>query len=186
MKKLLSLMIALCLLCVSTAFAVRRTATGEPLVTDDFTLALDAGMPYELYTKRNGQALLVVYPYDDEQRSEITEFCFYWWGGPFTISADRLNNDMETAKKEAYEMYDGTNISVDSAEITFAVEGTLCGEPYISRDICTRISRGSDSATMIERQYFIGSKGYMLTMTADDPEKLDQMEDLISGCLTWN
>ena len=64
MKKIFSLFMALCLVCVSAAALAEATAAdGSPVKLDGFTLNLEAGAYYQLGAKEAEQVYVTVYPY---------------------------------------------------------------------------------------------------------------------------
>lgn len=185
MKKLLALVFVLCLLCVSAASADVLTSTGEPFVADEFTLALDAGVYYEVSEKTAGELYLAVVPYYYETGS-TANFTFRFDGGPYTLTAAELDARREEDIQQVYDMLAGSSVNIDSLEMTYAVETTFCGAPCISRETNMILSAGDTLIPTLSREYCIYSKGYTVTLTADDTESLDQMEDLLAAILIWN
>ena len=112
MKKLLALTVALCLFCISFAFAENVVSDGSPLQLDDFTLNLDAGMVYQLGEKNTSQVYLAVFPYAASGDGS-TNFIFVPSEPRGTVTADMVNNGAEETKQQIIDNFTALGYTVN-------------------------------------------------------------------------
>ena len=100
MKKILALLMALCLVCLcGAALAEVKTADGSPLVLDGFTLNVDSGAAYQLNEKAAEQVYVTVYPYLSSG-DQATNFNVVWTGTTGSITVEDVRAEVPGLKEE--------------------------------------------------------------------------------------
>ena len=182
MKKLLALAMILCVFCLS--FAHAETAESSLLELDDFSLALDAGMMYSAADKAPQVIMLKVFPFA-ASGDNSTNIGFVWAGAPFDASPETMDETREETKQGMIQGIEAAGYSADSVEIGDSYESTIGGEPCVACEMTTVMSFASLSAVIMQRQFTVGTKGYVITISAGDAEALDRATELLDSILSW-
>ena len=173
MKKILALLMALCLVCLcGAALAEVKTADGSPLVLDGFTLNVDSGAAYQLNEKAAEQLYVTVYPYLSSG-DQATNFNVVWTGTTGSITVEDVRAEVPGLKEEMKKGFESYGFTLDSIEYADPVDNTLSGESCVSLDSQMKLSMNGQSVNIIQRQYYVGSKGYIFTVSAGDTETLE-------------
>ena len=115
MKKILSLLIAVCMVCLCTvSLAEMMTAGAEPVQLDGLSLALDQGVSYKLASKVRNQVYFTVYPYS-RKGDTATNFNCAWNGTVFSVTPSELKIEMEAIKQEAITGMEAQGIRINSS-----------------------------------------------------------------------
>ena len=185
MKKLLALTVALCLFCISFAFAENVASDGSPLQLDDFTLNLDAGMVYQLGEKITNQVYLTVLPYAASGDGS-TNFNFVPFEQRGTVTADMVNNGAEETKQQIIDNLTAQGFTVN-LEYGEAVEYMLGSTPCVYCDTVMDLAYQSYSMKICQRMLYFGEQGYVVTITVQSGDKaIDPLMEQIGRILSWN
>lgn len=186
MKKVFSLFMALCLVCVSAAALAEATAAdGSPVKLDGFTLNLEAGAYYQLGAKEAEQVYVTVYPYV-AGGDQSTNFNAVWVGGAGTVTVEDVRAqvpDLKNQMKAGFEQYGYTLNSLDYGD---PVDGTLSGEACVVLDSKMSLSANGMTLDINQRQFYVGSKGFILTASAGDAEMLGTVTALMDSVIAWD
>ncbi len=186
MKKIFSLFMALCLVCVSAAALAEATAAdGSPVKLDGFTLNLEAGAYYQLSAKEAEQVYVTVYPYV-AGGDQSTNFNAVWVGGAGTVTVEDVRAqvpDLKNQMKAGFEQYGYTLNSLDYGD---PVDGTLSGEACVVLDSKMSLSANGMTLDINQRQFYVGSKGFILTASAGDAEMLGTVTALMDSVIAWD
>jgi hypothetical protein len=186
MKKIIALLMALCLVCLcGAALAEVKTADGNPLVLDGFTLNVDAGAAYQLNDKAAEQVYVTVYPYLSSG-DQATNFNAVWTGTTGSITVEEVRAEVPGLKEEMAKGFESYGFTLDSIEYADPVDNTLGGESCVSLDSQMKLSMNDQSLNIIQRQYYVGSKGYIFTISAGDAETLEGAATRLNAILSWN
>ena len=187
MKKLFALTVALCLFCGSFAFAESVASDGTPLQQEDFTLNLEAGMIYSIFgEKKPNSPLLLVFPYAaaGDQSSNIN---FVPTEEIKAITVEEVRASIETAKQNLSDSLSAQGITVESIEFKDPVDFTISGAPCVLFDSVISITYLSVPMEINMRQFYVGEKGYVITITLYSSEAdLDKLTELTESMLVWN
>ena len=184
MKKMLSLLTALCLVCLCASAFADVTAS-SPLTLDGFTLNLDAGIKYDLGTKTAQQVYITVYPYS-AAGDTATNFNFVWAGTTQTITAADVKAELPGLRQQMIDGLQGYGYTVDSLDYDDPSDGTISGEACIVSNAKLVMSAYGQSMTLYQRQLYVGSKGFVITISAADTATLDAVTALLNSTLAWN
>ena len=186
MKKILALLTALCLICVSAAaFAEAVAADGSPVKLDGFTLNLEAGAYYQLGTKAVEQVYVTVYPYVAGGDTN-TNFNAVWGGGAVTVTIDAVRAEIPGLKEQMKAGFEPYGITLNSLDYSDPVEGTLSGESCIILDSKMSLSGNGTTMDMIQRQFYVGGKGFIFTATSSDEAGLETLSALMDAVIAWD
>ena len=186
MKKLLALALILCLFCVSAASAdTKETSDGTPLPLDGFTLTPDSGMMYELHEKIAEEIYITVYPFAASGDTS-TNLNLVWNGGTFTPTASEVDASLESVKDNIVSGLEEYGYTVNSWTYSGAVESAVFGESCISVDTLLDMSYQTVNIVVCQRQLYVGSKGYVITISAADTDTLDRVTETLSAMIAWN
>lgn len=186
MKKLLSFAIFLCVLCLSFAYADSSaiTSDGSPLEFDDFVLTPEAGMIYTLGEKSPGKMIVTVYPYAASGDTS-TNLNFVWNGAPFAESVSFVESHKEQIKAGVIQVCDTYGYTLNSLDYGDCLESNFGGKYCVYFDGVTNISVGTNTLNICQRGIFIGSIGYEVSVTAADPETVEQAAQQLEAMLAW-
>ena len=186
MKKILALLMALCLVCLcGAALAEVKTADGSPLVLDGFTLNVDSGAAYQLNEKAAEQLYVTVYPYLSSG-DQATNFNVVWTGTTGSITVEDVRAEVPGLKEEMKKGFESYGFTLDSIEYADPVDNTLSGESCVSLDSQMKLNMNGQSVNIIQRQYYVGSKGYIFTVSAGDTETLEGAATRLNSILAWD
>ncbi len=186
MKKLLALTVALCLFCISFAFAENVASDGSPLQLDDFTLTLNAGMVYQLSEKITNQVYLTVFPYA-ASGDGFTNFNFVPTGERGPVTADMVNNSAEQTKQQIIDGLTAQGVTLNSLEYGEAVDYVLGNTPCVYCDIVMDIALQSYPLKTCQRTLYFGEEGYVVTISVPaNAEAIDPLMEQIGRILSWN
>ena len=186
MKKLISLLLALCLMGLCAAACAEVVQAGaEPLKLEGFTLALDQGVSYKMGVKQANQVYITVYP-NSLQGDTATNFNCAWNGGTFSITAEQLKVEMETIKQSAINGLEAQGIRINSYDMSDPFEMEFAGEPCLAYDAVLNITTGGQDLSICRRQFYIGSTGFIFTVTAIDKDEIERVTELMTGIITWD
>ena len=182
MKKLLALTLALCLLC-GTALA--EISNGSRLRMDDFFLNLSKGMEYVQSSKKKADSvILTVYPYAGVE-DKATSFNFYWKGKPYQISVKMLNDMLDKIKKQLVASYEDKGFRVSQVWMGEPYDAYAGGVKCCVLETQFRLQSGRETTDVLQRQFFVGSTGYVITLSATDMIRFLGADDVIDRCLRW-
>lgn len=184
MKKLLALTVALCLFCISFAFAENVASDGSPLQLDDFTLNLNAGMVYQLGEKITNQVYLTVFPYAASgDGSTNINFVPSERG---TVTADMVNYGAEETKQQIIDNLTAQGYTVN-LEFGEAVEYMLGSTPCVYCDTVMDLAYQSYSIKVYQRTFYFGEQGYVVTISVPaNAEAIVPLMEQIGRILSWN
>jgi len=186
MKKILALLMALCLICVSAATLAEATAAdGSPVKLDGFTLNLEAGAYYQMGTKTVEQVYISVYPYVAGGDTS-TNFNFVWAGGTGTITVDDIRAQVPGLKEQMKAGFEQYGYTLNSMDYSDPVDGTLAGEPCVSLDSKMSLTGGEITMDINQRQFYVGGKGFIVTASASDAAALDALAALMDSVIAWD
>ena len=154
MKKILALLMALCLICVSAAaMAEAVQADGSPVKLDGFTLNLESGAYYQLGTKATEQVYVTVYPFVSGGDMS-TNFNAVWGGGAGTISVDDIRAEVPTLKEQMIAGFEAYGYTLNSVDYSDPVEGTIGGKACIILDSKMNLSANGMTLDVSQRQFY--------------------------------
>ena len=186
MKKIFALLMALCLICVSAAALAEATAAdGSPVKLDGFTLNLEAGAYYQLGAQEAEQVYVTVYPYV-AGGDQSTNFNAVWAGATGSITVEEVRAqvpDLKAQMKAGFEQYGYTLNSLDYGD---PVDGTVAGEACVILDSKMSLSGNGMTLEISQRQFYVGSKGFILTASAGDAETLETVTALMDSVIAWD
>lgn len=186
MKKILSLIMALCLICLcGAALADAKVSDGDPLVLDGFTLNLDKGISYEVGTKADQQVYVTVYPYY-ASGDLATNFNAVWMGGPETITVEAVKEQLDGLKEEMAKGFEQYGFTVGGIEYSEPAESTLGGEACVKLDSKMTLGMNGQSLDINQRQIYVGSKGFIFTISTTDAEALEGATAKLNSVLKWD
>lgn len=187
MKKIFALLLALCLaISVSAAFADVLVSEGTPIAFDGFSLNLSKDTAYEAGEKVKDQVYFIVYPYYMSTGDSSTNFNAVWAGETEEITVRQLQNQLPSIRKEIEEGFKEYNITLDALVYEDPFESTLGGEFCLVLNAEMTISSNGTAFGMLQRQFYVGSKGYVFTVTGLDRETLDAASTMLDYVLAWD
>ena len=89
-------------------------------------------------------------------------------------------------KEEIKKGFESYGFTLDSIEYADPVDNTLSGESCVSLDSQMKLSMNGQSVNIIQRQYYVGSKGYIFTVSAGDTETLEGAATRLNSILAWD
>ena len=186
MKKILALVAALCLICLCGAtLADAQVSDGSPLVLDGFTLKIDQGAAYDVGTKADQQVYVTVYPYL-ASGDQATNFNAVWMGGPETITVEMVKAQMADLKEQMAKGFEDYGFTVDGIEYGDPTDSTLGGEACVKLDSKMTLSLSGQGLDISQRQIYVGSKGFIFTLSATDAETLEGATAKLNSSLVWD
>ena len=187
MKKLLALVMVLCLFTFSFASAEQATVTQEDtvLTLDDFSLNLSTGMVYATQPREAEGLVIQVAPYA-ASGDNSSNFNFMWNGSSFDSSADTTNASVDGFRESVITALNDAGMTVDSLVFDTAADCTIAGRPGSRLDCVIGMTYQKMSFVVYQRYLFEGMAGYMITISAGDAALLDAMTELLDSILTWN
>ena len=186
MKKLLSLALFLCVLCLSFAYADSSpvVSDGSPLEFDDFTLTPEPGMIYVLGENTPGKTIVTVYPLA-ASGDTATNLNFVYHGAPFDESVDYVDAHKEQIKDGVIKTAEAYGYSVTSLDYGDCVVSQFGEKPCVYFDGVTSVDINGTPLTICQRGYFLGSIGYEVSVTAADMETVDIVAFQLDAMLRW-
>lgn len=185
MKKLFSLVLALCLLCVCAAsFAETTVEKNVRLELDGFTLNLNDGEYYQLNEKIANQAYIVVFPFYGQDDTS-TNYNFVWMGGVYELTLEETKATLADSEEGIKSGLEAQGINVSNFNMGEAYEAKLKDVDCVAIDFNMELSALGQSVTIYERQFLLGSLGYVITVTAASPEILDAASDQMAQSLEF-
>jgi hypothetical protein len=186
MKKIIALLMALCLICVSAAALAEATATdGSPVKLDGFTMNLEAGAYYQLNDKKTEQVYVTVYPYV-AGGDQSTNFNAVWAGATGTITVEEVRAQVPDLKEQMKAGFEQYGYTLDALEYGDPVDGTLAGEACIILDSKMRLSANGTTLDISQRQFYVGGKGFIMTASAADTETMETVTALMDSVIAWD
>ncbi len=182
MKKILALLLTLCLLCAASA-SLAETAEATKLELDGFTLELSSGEFYQTYEKSANSPTAIIYPFYSNG-DQSTNYNFVWAGGPFDLSLDQVKDQLATTEENMRSALTSSGIEVTSFEMGEPYEATLNGVDCIVLEFNMEMSAMGMNITSYMRQIMVGSIGYVITLTASSPEDLETITTMMAQSLT--
>lgn len=185
MKKILSLLLALCLLCLSAAALAEKAQAAQNTVLelDGFTLHLTEGEAYEQSAKRVNQVYVTVYP-GVAEGDEGSNYNFVWAGAPLKFTTDDINKLLEDFESQAREQFASMGVSLDSFSKSEPYEATLNEIHCVGIDMTLTVSAGDISVDIYERQLLLDGFEYIITLSAQTSEALDVITNKLANALT--
>ena len=186
MKKILALLMALCLISVSAAALAEPTAAdGSPVKLDGLTLNLEAGAYYQLGTKTVEQIYISVFPYVAGGDAS-TNFNVVWAGGTGTVTVNDIRAQVPDLKEQMKAGFESYGYTVNSMEYADPLDATLAGEPCVSLDSKLSLSGNGMTVETNQRQFYVGTKGFIITASAGDTASLEALATLMDSVIVWD
>ena len=184
MKKLLVLLLTLCMICILPA-AMAETADGSPLVLDGLTLNVAAGTVYELNERVDGEVYVTLYPYasSNDTASNINVI---WNGEPLDISAEDLKTLQNSMEDEIAPQFEAAGLQLVSFTPGAITETTLDGIKCFYMDSEMVLSANGITIPIKQRQIYVGEKAFIFTITAMTDEARTAMTTMVNYILKWN
>ena len=192
MKKIFALLLALCLLCAGvSALAETAAAPVEELLTeekalelDGFSLLLGAGEYYYVGQKAAGQIYVQVLPfYGDGDYS--TNYNATWSGNTGEVTADDVKAQIADFEDSIRTQYAAVGITVDSFTLSEPYDASLSGVDCVAFEMESTISYLGQSLHIYQREIWVGSIGYIFTLTASSPDDLDKITQKLAEALVF-
>ncbi len=174
MKKILALLLALCLLCCSAASLAEAAAEAKTVELDGFSLDIAAGQYYQVFEKTASQPYVVVYPfYADADYS--TNYNAVWAGGEFSMTPELMKDQAGNIEANVRAGIEPYGITVDSVVVGEPFDTYLNGRYCVAADIRVNLSYMGQSVAVYEREIAVGSIGYIFTISASSEEALGEL-----------
>lgn len=185
MKKLFSLLMALCLvLCGSAALAAPQTADAAPLALDGFTLNLEAGAVYDLAEKTEGAVYVTVYP-EAARADTATNYNIIWVGDDVEITLDLVRMETALYEEQVKEGFAEQGLEASDMVLSEVEETTLAGETAAFFSTSMKLSVSGMTVDVFQRQYYVYSKHMIITISAQTQETLEKVVASLDGVLVW-
>ena len=187
MKKLVALLLALCLLCVSAAAlaeTAEATTQAQKLELDGFTLDLVSGEYYLTYEKVAHQLYVVVYPFY-AQGDMAHNYNFVWAGDTFEMTVEGVEANLASMEQNIKSGLEAQGITMDAFTPEEPYDVTLNGADCVALDFTLQLSTLGQSFTVYQREIMLGSIGYIVTLTATSPENLDIITQMLTQSLSF-
>ena len=175
MKKMISLILTLCLLCTGAALAEAVTTT-EPITLEleGFTLTLGVGEVYQQTEKVLNQPYLIVFPFAGEG-DNTTCYNIIWNGKPGEAIMDELKIQYpEKMEDNLRSEFEPLGITVDAVNMQTPADAMLKDLRCVVFDYSADLSLAGNTVTFFFRQIYIGSIATWITITTDSEEKVEQ------------
>ena len=187
MKKLLALILILCLLCTASAgLAEVVQADGSSQAFDGFALNLDAGVFYIRNEKQVNQPYIQVFPYYAVNGDDTANFNFVWIGTTATLTVDDVRGMIPSFETSFKSTYAASGYTLESIEFADPFDSVLAGEPCVVLESQQYIT-GPDGVPfdVFQRQYYFGSNGFIITVTGRTPGALESVSSILEKALSW-
>ena len=183
MKKLISLILSLCLLCTGAALAENVTVS-EPttLELEGFTLTLGAGEVYQQTEKVLNQPYLVVFPFAGEGDT-ATSYIIHWSGEASDAKAEEMKDLFVGIEDDFRAAMEAQDYTLNAFNAQDPVDITLDDEPCVAFSYSMDISFSNIQLTTFTRQIFIGSLATWITITAASEEDLEKTAQHVAEAL---
>ena len=187
MKKLFALILVLCLVCTASAVSAEvLQADGSSLTFDGFTLNLDAGVYYILNERVMNQVYVQVYPYFAVTGDDTINFNAVWTGTTGALAVDDVQGMVPAFETSFKETYAAAGYTLESIAFDEACEGTLGGKNCVVLQSHQLVVDPSENGfEVFQRQFYIGSNGFIFTATGRTPEALEDICGILENALSW-
>ncbi len=225
MKKILSLLLALCLLCAcSFALAEADTAPAEaeaapaeaetvpaeteavpaetetdaaeadttptkadaalPVLIDfgEFSLELAHGEKITPYGKGANQVLAIVYPYYAAS-DLVTTYNFTWLGETFSFTAEEIAAELSLLEENLRTQFTQGGYEITALTLDNPYDATLNGVDCVVLEFTVSLSAGDVNVTLYQREVMVGSIGCIITLSAADPDTLEDITTMMAQSL---
>lgn len=182
MRKIVALLLALCLLCAAGTAAAETAARAITLDFGEFSLALNGGEYYQRGDKAANQPVVVVYPYFSVG-DPSSNYSFIWSGEPFEATADSVTAQVPDIEQTIRDQLAESQIEVTSFTLDEPYDATLNGVECVVLDMVIEMSAFGMSVTVYEREIMMGTIGYIINIAAATPEGLDDITGLMAESL---
>ena len=185
MKKIVALLLVLCLVCVSAAALAEAVTEAKTVDLGSFSLSLEAGEYYAVGEKAMNQVHVLVYPYfaDGDQSSNYN---FIWAGDAFEVTPETVQSQVAEIEETLRAQLTEAGVTVDSFTAGEPYDATLNDVPCVALELTMDISAFGMTMTIYEREILLGSMGYIVTLSALSTELLDEMTQKMANALTIN
>ena len=184
MKKILSLMITLCLLCMSAATLAETAKEATKLELDGFTLNLTNGEFYTVNEKVANQPYIVVLPFY-ASGDMTTNYTFAWNDGVFELTIEGIKTINSMMEQQLRTLYGSYGYTIDSFTIEDPYEATLSDTDCFVVDMVTVLSNAGQKAYTYQRQIYIPSIDHYITLSTTSPEALETITQQIADSITF-
>ena len=183
MKKILALILALCLLCaVSCAFAETKT-----MDCGDFTLQYDSAMAITEGEKTSGTVMFTLYPLASEGDIQ-TNYVAVWVDTKVDLSASIARAAAEAAQSSVEDGYIQVGLKVieytilDAWDLVFANKKSACAS------LKTVVEYSGTNIEIYQWEIMVpGATGtYMLTITSMNQSALEDLSKKLETMILWN
>ena len=184
MKKILALALALCLLCLSAASLAEAQITSEEttLDLDGFSLTLGAGEVYALSEKVANSPYLIVYPFYSAGDTG-SNYNVVWAGEPFEATPESAKEEAASSEEIIRQQLEESGFTMANFTVGDAYSAQLNGVDCIAIEITIDISAAGTTITVYEREFLLGSLGYVFTLSAASQEGLDTVTQKMAEAL---
>ena len=176
MKKLFSLLLALCLLCVSAA------ALAETVELDGLTFELNNG-EYFVKGEKTDQVYLQIYPFFSKGDGS-TNITVSYVEGASSYTADQFKDAAGQIEEVLKSGLEAQGIQVDSVTMKDPYEATLNDVPCIAIEFEMQVSAYGMSLAICERLIALGKGDYLLAVTAMNQDDLDTATAQMADSMT--
>ena len=183
MHRFLSLLIVFLLIFTYSIAVAEYVTDGTDLEMEDFTLDLDQGIIYSRAEKALLQICLQIYPY--AATTGDTSSINFVWCGSFDADAEIMKYQIPLMESQYAQQFEPYGITVESVVSNDPVDSTISGTPCVYFDTKLVLAHQSRIITMYQRQYHIGSTGYVITIGASNEALREEMDQLLSSSLAW-
>lgn len=186
MKKILALLTLLCLVFLSAA-ALSETviSDGSTLVLDGFNLRIDKGAAYQKGSKAIEQVYVTVFPYVANGDTS-TNFNCVWAGSTGIITVPQVRSEVPNLKQQMKDGFESYGYTLNSLDYSDPVDGTLAGASCVILDSKISLSVNGMTLDLHQRQFYVGGKGFIFTISANDPITLSAVTALLNLSLAWD
>lgn len=183
MKKMISLILSLCMLCTGAALAEAVTTT-EPITLEleGFTLTLGAGEMYQQTEKVLNQPYLAVYPFASEGDA-ATNYIIHWSGTASDAKAEEMKALFSGMEDGLRAQLESQGFTLNAFNAQDPVDITLDDEPCVAFTYSMNVSFSDIEVTTFTRQIYIGSLATWITITAASEENLEKAAQHVAESL---
>ena len=184
MKKLLSLALALCLLCAGAALAEAVTEK-TTLQLDGFTLTL---LPGEVYQRADeivvNQPYLTAFPFAGEN-DLATNYVIHTTGEKTEYTAEQMKSILSGIEEGLRSGMEAQGIQVVSLNIQDPYDANLNGVSCVVFEYSMELSYAGVSMQVFTRQISVGSVATVFTLTAASEEDMDKLTQRLAEALDF-
>ena len=184
MKKLLSLALALCLLCAGAALAEAVTEK-TTLQLDGFTLTL---LPGEVYQRAEevvvNQPYLTAFPFAAEN-DLATNYVIHTTGEKTEYTAEQMKSILSGIEEGLRSGMEAQGIQVVSLNIQDPYDANLNGVSCVVLEYSMELSYSGVSMQVFTRQISVGSVATVFTLTAASEEDMDKLTQRLAEALDF-